>query len=83
MNFRSDSNGTSATRGKPGARRVGVQPRLLGEDEQRALGRITDELPLVHAAVVAERQRDGERLEVPSGATGVGPSIDSIVPSAR
>ena len=63
MSLYSESNGTSATRGKTAPRLVDVEPALRGEHDERRLGRVADDLAVAHRRVVGERHRQQERLE--------------------
>ena len=66
----SASNGTSPTRGY--SRRVSsdVEPALLGQHDERALGRITDARTVADHRVVGQRHRQQERLERAGALTG-------------
>ena len=44
-------------------RLVDVEPALRGQDDERRLGRVADDLAVAHGRVVGERHRQQERLE--------------------
>ena len=56
----SASNGSSATRGYALAGRGGVEAALLGEHDERALGRVADHLAVADDCVRREQHRQQE-----------------------
>ena len=68
MNLYSESNGTSAIRGKRGPGLVDVEPALGAEHDQRTLGRVADQGLTVEHGVGAQDHRQQIGVEVDVGA---------------